>query len=454
MAFVLGLVFAAFAVAQGLGGGSVPAGAVAEVEDADGGTLTQAAFDRALVRVAAQQGLKEPPAPDDPTYGQTRDQAMSEALLPIWILGEGSEQGILPTEEEIGERLTEIKEQGFKDEKEFEKFVEEQGYCTATELKQGSPDDCAGVRREVTVQIVAEELQGQVLPADQQAALDAVPADDVQTFYEQSIVQFQVPETRDVRLIQARDRKQAEEALAQLEEDDSKESWEGVAKEFSEDPASKDRGGLLEGVVEGQSPGGPQFDEQLFGAAVGELVGPFETDAGNYVIQVQKVNPAETTPLSEVEQQIRQQLSAGAQQTASQEFEADFFAKWRRRTTCAEGYITPDCRNAPPPDPCPPEQEEAGGCPPPVVSAKPAQPGTAGTIGGALAPNLPQGPIQPPPPAPPGLPGGGTIPLGPGGAPVPGVPPGAVPPGAVPPGAVPPGAVPPGAAPPVPPPAP
>ena len=85
-----------------------------------------------------------------------------------------------------------------------------------------------------------------------------------------------------------------------------------MAKKYSIDEATKSTGGLRQGVVAGQSE--PALDEQIFGAAEGELVGPFETDAGFYVIQVEKVTPAATQPLTDVSEQIRQTLAAQRQQ--------------------------------------------------------------------------------------------------------------------------------------------
>jgi len=184
-----------------------------------------------------------------------------------------------------------------------------------------------------------------------------------------------------------KDEEKAQQALSELEADDSDESWELLAKELSEDQASKDRGGLLEGVVEGQSD--PTFEEEVFAAPEGELVGPFETERGFYVIQVESATEAEATPLAEVSDQIRQQLVATRQQEVAQEFQTDFIAKWTDRTVCADGYVIVRCSNAPPPA----SPEGA----PPVQANRPLAPGSAGAIG-ATTSGLPQGPIPPPAP--------------------------------------------------------
>lgn len=427
-----------------VGEGGEPSEGVAEVQGIDDGVVTEEEFETAIGRVAEQQGLKKPPAPDDPQYELLSDQALGEALLPRWIRGEAEDRGITASDDEIADRTNQILEQNFGNPQEFEKFVTQQGFCSKEEISDGTePTECQGVQDEVRVMLLAEEIQNSIVGSDPQEAAAAVPEEDVQDFYEQNISQFEVPETRDVRVIQNRDEAKVTDAMAQLEQDDSPKNWDAVAKEFSEDPVSKDRGGLLEGVVEGQSPGGPAFDEAVFGAGEGELVGPIETDNGFYAAQVDKITPAETTPLSEVEEQIRQQLASQEQQQLATEFEQDFISKWSEQTVCDEELANDRCVNFAEPDPhvCTEEQAEQG-CPAPVTARKPVAPG-AGAADPLAA--LAQGPFPvvvaaPPGALPPGLP--------PGAAPIPGAPPGAAPPGAVPPGAAPPGAVPPGAAPP------
>ena len=108
--------------------------------------------------------------------------------------------------------------------------------------------------------------------------------------------QFETPETRDVRVILNPDEAKVEEARAALEQDDSPENWEKVAKQFSTDEATKNDGGLREAVAQGQNE--PALDEAIFSAAEGSLVGPISGDSGSYVIQVEQINESSTTPLA------------------------------------------------------------------------------------------------------------------------------------------------------------
>ena len=415
--------FVIVGVAEGIGQPSVPDGAIAVVEDAPDGTITTEEYDRGLVQAAARQGLREVPPTDDPQYELLAEAAQSDLILARWVNGEAEERGIEITDREIDSELETIKEEQFGSEQEFERFLDESGF-TLDEAKD-----------RIRLQLISDAIQQAVLPPEPDVS-DA----EIETFYDANAQQFEQPETRDVRVVLTKTEQEADEALADLGTDPSEADWERVAKQYSIDEATKSTGGLRQSVVAGQSE--PALDDQVFGAAEGELVGPFEGDAGFYVIEVEKVTAATTTPLEEVSDQIRQTLAATRQQEIAQAFQADFQEKWTARTFCAEDYRIDRCANAdPPPDPCTEEVAETQGCDAPVPSTRPIAPGTNEVFGVPAAVGLPQGPQS----APAELPAGGVPP---GLAPVPGAPPGTVPPGTAPPGTAPPGTAPPGTAPP------
>jgi foldase protein PrsA len=420
--FVVGS-FIVAAVAQGIGGPSVPDDAVAVVEDAPDGTITTEDFDRALEQTAARQGLPEVPPSDDPQYEPLADAAVSDLILSRWVLGEAEDRGIEVTDREIDEELENVKEQQFGSEKEFQRFLDQSGFT----LEEA--------RERIALQLISDRIQMAVLPQEPE-----IDEDEIQTFYDENITQFEQPETRDVRVILTRDEADADDAAAALAEDSSPKGFEEVAREFSIDEATKSAGGLREAVVEGQSE--PALEEQIFNAPEGELVGPFESEQGFYLIQVEAINAAETTPLADATEQITQTLASARQQQIAQAFQEDFQTKWVARTVCADDFRIDRCSNAEPlPSPCTEEVAETQGCDAPVASTRPIAPGTAGVFGAPAPTGLPQGPISPAPATPPGG-------LPPGLSPVPGAPPGTVPPGTAPPGTAPPGAAPPGTAPP------
>lgn len=452
--FVVGaLVFAG--ASQGLGAPSVGEGEVAVVEDAPDGAITQEEFDRALEQTAARQGLREVPAEDDPQFAGLQSAALADVTLARWVSGEAEERGIEVTETEIDKELETVKKQQFEDEAAFDKFLEDSGFT----LEEA--------RDRIKLQLISDLIQEAVLPEDDDAA---VSDSEIEAFYDENIEQFEQPETRNVRVILTENEADAEEALSTLEADPTPKTFEEVAKDVSIDEATQSTGGLREGVVEGQSE--PALDAEIFDAPEGELVGPFEGDAGFYVIQVEEITEATTTPLDEASDQIRQTLLAGKQQQIATEFQEEFRTKWTARTVCDEDLIQPQeldpatgqiaapapCGNAEltADVPCVPGATDAEGCAP-VASIRPSPPqqleasddplaaatpvptppwdASLASLSGAFVPGFAQAPTNldraaPPPPAeglPPGIvpPGGGAVP--PGGAAPP--PQGAVPPG-------------------------
>jgi len=412
------------AATSGIGHANVPSGDVAKVDRdditvtagpttlIDNGAISQEAFDASLKQAALRQGVKTVPQPGDPQYDQLRDQALGDLLDIAWITGEAKDQGVEVSDREVQQAFQQTKQQNFKTEAEYQKFLKTSGF---------TQDD---VNLRVKLQKLSEKIQTKL-----SSGASDVSDSEVQDFYDQNKEQFQQPESRDIRLILNKDQAKVEEAKKALDADNSDANWQKVAAQDSTDPSSKDKGGVRQGVTKGTLEG--DLDAQVFGAPTGQVVGPVQTPLGFYVFQVDKVTPATTQPLSAVEAQLKQQLAAQKQQTAFSSFIDDYRAKWTNLTQCADGFVIDRCDNfsATAVQACDPAQAKQTGCPPPVTSRSPVAPGTAGAsgLGGASG-----GSPQRPHPAGEGAPaptGSQSIPISPGGAAPQGAPPGAAPPG-------------------------
>ncbi len=399
--FVVGAVILAAATA-GLGDPSVPSGDVALVQDTPNGDITQDDYTTALKQAAAQLQLKGVPATSSPQYAQVQSGATDDLLLSRWVAGEAADRGITVSDSQVTDRLDQIIKSQFHGQKGFQQFLKQSHYT-----EQDAQD-------RVRLQLLSDEIQKQVIPTAQPPVSDA----DIQNFYDANITQFQQPETRDFRLILNKDQSQVQAAADALAKDDSDANWAKVAKQYSTDPTTKSTGGLRQGVSTGQSE--PALDDQVFSAPVGQLVGPFQGQNGYYLIEVQKITPAKTTPLDkQASDQIKQQLASVESQQIAQSFQADFTDKWRSRTFCASSFVNPRCANyKAPPMTCTQALADQQQCPTPVVSTAPVAPGHATVFGAAQG--LPQAPYQPAPAQSTQLPSGvipGTTPLPPGTAP-------------------------------------
>ena len=386
--------FVVVAIAQGIGNPSVPSGDIALVQDSPDGHISTADFQTALQQAAAAGQTKVPP-PSSPQYPALRDSAMGNLLLAAWVRGEAEERGITLSDSEVSNQLQQITKQ----------YGGKKGLQQVLKQAHLTPQQARG---QIELKMLSDQIQKQVLPQDL-----SVPDSQVEDFYNANKVQFSVAESRDARQILNKDEAKVQQAKALLEKDDSPANWKKVASKYSTDTATKDSGGLRSGVAKGQSD--PALEAQIFSAPEGQLVGPFKAQAGFYVIEVEKITPASTTPLSKASAQIKQQLAQGRQQEIGQNFQQDFLDKWTSRTFCADGYVIDRCENftATP-------QSTPGAAP--VTSTPAVPPGHATVFPGQQVLALPQGPLQPPSAAPqPGV-------IGPGGQ----LPPGVAPQGAAP----------------------
>lgn len=363
------LLFVGFAVAEGIGSPSVPSGDVAVVEDVPDeiSTISEADFDRAMKQQAAQAKLKKPPEVGSDKYEEMKNAALGELLDQIWLEGQAEEMDLSVTDKQIEDELANIKKQNFPTPAAYKKFLEESGFT------QEDVDD------RVRLQLLSTQIQ--------EAANSAAPApsnEEIENYYNaEKASQFTTKESRDVRLIINKDKGQVEAAKAPLEKDSSEASWKKVAVKYSEDPTSKSKGGLQEGITEEFLKG--EIKSAIFDSATGELVGPVEFQ-GNYIlVEVVKLNPAKEQSLGEVRAQISSTLGQEKQQEYFSEFVSEYQSKWQTRTYCADDYVIERCANytgdGRPANAAPACYEEdpkepAKECPSPVTPISPALPGS------------------------------------------------------------------------------
>ena len=255
-----------------------------------------------LQEFAQQSGAGEL-APKSPQYEAIVAQLMPQ-LVEIEIAeAYAQEQGITVSEGEVNEEIEVLKDQIAQQaqaqgqevdrEEAFEGALQQAG-ITETQLRQQ-------LREQLPVQEVQERVTGGAGPSQE----------EVERFYEENkAAQFTSPETRCARhiLFNKDQREQAEEVKGRLQDGGD---FAQLAQEFSQDPGSAENGGDLGCLGRGETV--PDFEEAVFGAEQGEIVGPVETEFGYHVIEVTDIREEATQPLSEVEAQIRDQLTTEAQ---------------------------------------------------------------------------------------------------------------------------------------------
>ncbi|HET9197984.1 MAG TPA: peptidyl-prolyl cis-trans isomerase [Solirubrobacterales bacterium] len=368
---LLVLLFAGFAIAQGLTGPSVPSGDAAHISNVpdEFANISQEKLKRATIRQATsgEEKAKKPPKPGTDKYEELQGKALTELIEGVWIRGEGEEMGVAVTPKQVEDELETIKKQNFPTPAAYKKFLAESQF-TQEEVDQL-----------VELQILTKEIQEEV---SNQAPKPS--SAEIEAYYEaEKETQFTTKESRDVRLILNEDKGEAEAAKKALEKDSSPDNWKKVAKKYSSDPTSAAKGGLQEGITE-EFLQGP-LKAAIFDSPTGELVGPINYQKNWVITEVVKLTPAKVQDLAEVKAQIESTLGQQTQQEYLSEFVADFESKWSQRTVCASGFEIEKCgnfkgnghpKNASPAcfeaDPKTPATE----CPSPVTPISPALPGT------------------------------------------------------------------------------
>ena len=144
--------------------------------------------------------------------------------------------------------------------------------------------------------------------------------------YQQNIQQYQVPNRAHVEhvLLMTVGKTDAEvEEIRQKAEDVLKQAkkgakFEDLAKKYSEDPGTKDKGGDLGWITQGQTV--PEFEKTAFGLDKGKISDLVKTQYGFHIIKVLDKETAHTKPFEEVKDSIKVPLLlAKADKLASDE---------------------------------------------------------------------------------------------------------------------------------------
>jgi parvulin-like peptidyl-prolyl isomerase len=156
-----------------------------------------------------------------------------------------------------------------------------------------------------------------------------VTDDDVKTFFDKHPDKFVTPESFSARhiLVSTRadgDKKAPtdEEALAKINKIAAEirggKSFADAAKEYSDDPGSKDNGGLYEDAPFGKFV--PEFDQAVRNQTIGKMGEPVKTVFGYHLIQVEKITPAAAQTFDQAKDSAREMATAERQEQVMQAY--------------------------------------------------------------------------------------------------------------------------------------
>jgi len=140
--------------------------------------------------------------------------------------------------------------------------------------------------------------------------------EDFKAYYENHKDRFQTKETFDARHIligvkgspAAGDKgltdEEAKAKVAKLQAElKAGKKFDDLAKEYSDDPGSKEKGGLYENIAFGSFT--PEFEEAVRKQPAGQVGEPVKTSFGYHIIQVEKITPSHVPPFEEVKAEVQ-----------------------------------------------------------------------------------------------------------------------------------------------------
>src|SRR5690349_11518044 len=250
-------------------------------------------------------------------YDALKQQVMQFLVSAEWIQQEAEKQGVKVSDKEVQKQFADQKKQSFQKDEDYKKFLTNSGMTEADLLFR------------VKLDIISNDVRTKVIKGK-----DTVTDAQISSYYNKNKQRFAQPERRDLLVVLTRTKDKADAAKAAL---DSGQKWATVAKKYSIDEASKAQGGKLPGVAKGQQE--KAFDDAIFSAKKGKIVGPVKTQFGYYVFDVQKITPASQQSLAQTKETIRNLLKSQTQQKALNDFVKKFRSDYKDKTKCAKTYV-------------------------------------------------------------------------------------------------------------------
>src|SRR5579872_3310157 len=198
-----------------------------------------------------------------------------------------TENHISPTSGQIDDELNKLKARYPNGQ--FDTIVKQQGLTDSD------------VRNILRQQLVLQQAVAKRIPP--------ITSAQVATFFKQNHAMLDKPEQVRARHILVPDLKTAQTVEAKLK---AGGDFAALAKQYSADPASKDKGGELGFFGHGQMV--QPFDQAAFSLPIGKVSQPVKSPFGYHIIQVEEKKPALKATLAGSTDQIRTMLQQQAQQ--------------------------------------------------------------------------------------------------------------------------------------------
>ncbi|MBC8316587.1 MAG: peptidylprolyl isomerase [Desulfobulbaceae bacterium] len=196
-----------------------------------------------------------------------------------------------------------------------------------------------GVDKDPVIALKIEEMKNRIivetLIASRIDTTTPISADETRTYYDSHPDEFIQGELVKAQHILIRtsqdsspeDQEKAKEKINEiLERLEAGDSFVELAKKFSEDPGSRDKGGDLGYFGKGHMV--PDFEEAAFNTAVGQVCSPVQTLYGFHLIKVNDKTEPMKIPFEKISTKLEETLRAERNHKALQELLAELKEKY------------------------------------------------------------------------------------------------------------------------------
>lgn len=231
---------------------------------------------------------------------EQKSQILDELITEKVLLQKGKELKVIPKDEELNKevdkKFNEIKAVYNNDEKKFEETLKSTGFTKET-LKEY-------LKSQIIIEKVINEATKDVKVEDK----------DAKKYYNENQSMFtEKPNTMNVSHILVKTEDEAKKVKKRL---DSKEDFAKVAKEVSQDPGSKDKGGLLGDINYNDANFDPTFMKAAIALKQGAVSNAVHTQFGYHIIKINSKKEYPDKKYDAVKEDIKKELKMEKQKEA------------------------------------------------------------------------------------------------------------------------------------------
>lgn len=241
---------------------------------------------------------------------------MSQLIRGVWTAQQAKAEHVSVSEAEVAKVLAQQRK-AYPSAAQYTRFLKSSGLTVAA-LKER----------------MRSGLLNQKLALKRNATVAKVSDDQVNDYFAKNKAQFGRPERRDLQVIRAKTKADAQAAQAAIKQGTS---WKAVAAKHSVDPMTKAAGGSYPSALKRGLD--PALGDLAFSTRVGVVAGPAQGKQGFWIVRVNKIYPAVTPELGPNRDRIRQVLQSQAQGKAAAKANAAFQATMKAKTSCRAGYV-------------------------------------------------------------------------------------------------------------------